>query len=75
VYGSILGIFLVAFFLKKIHGKPTFIAAIIAQSFILYLFFFTKTPYLWFNVIGCLLVIAFAWVLNPFFRKPTTTES
>jgi SSS family transporter len=57
VYGTILGIFLTAFYLKKISGTPTFIAAIAAECAVLYCYFFTDIPFLWYNVIGCLLVI------------------
>ena len=57
VYGTILGIFLTAFYLKKISGTPTFIAAIAAECSVLYCYFFTDIPFLWYNVIGCVLVI------------------
>ncbi|HSP86497.1 MAG TPA: hypothetical protein VLN45_00055 [Ignavibacteriaceae bacterium] len=64
VYGTILGIFLVAFYLKKIQGTPTFIAALIAEFVVLYCFFYTDIPFLWFNFIGCALVIVIAFILN-----------
>jgi Na+/proline symporter len=64
VYGTILGIFLVAFYLEKIQGTPTFIAALIAEIIVLYCFIFTKIPFLWFNLIGCLIVIILSAVLN-----------
>lgn len=66
-YGTILGIFLVAFYLKKVKGTPTFVAAIIAEITVLYCFFFTGIPFLWFNVIGCLIVIVLALIINNFF--------
>jgi SSS family solute:Na+ symporter len=78
-YGTILGIFLIAFFLKKIKGKATFIGALIAQSLVIILHFFgqkigsfiwgyevQEVAYLWYNVIGCGLVVFFASVINPF---------
>ena len=64
-YGTILGIFLVAFYLKKIGGHATFIAAIVAELTVLACYAFTKIPYLWFNVIGCLIVVVLAAVMNP----------
>jgi solute:Na+ symporter, SSS family len=73
-YGTILGIFLVAFYLKKIRGTPTFIAAIIAEIVVLYCFFFTDLPFLWFNFIGCVVLVIGAYLLNPFF-KPTPSAS
>ncbi len=66
-YGSILGIFLIAFSFKKIGGDATFVAAIIAEAFVLGCFFFSEIPYLWFNVIGCVVLIAVAHLLNPLF--------
>ncbi len=66
-YGTILGIFLIAFFFKNIGGDATFIAALIAELAVLACFFFTKIPYLWFNVIGCILLIALAHLTNPLF--------
>ena len=66
-YGSILGIFLIAFSFKKIGGDATFVAAIIAEAVVLACFFFSEIPYLWFNVIGCGVLIAVAHLLNPLF--------
>jgi SSS family transporter len=68
-YGSILGIFLIAFSFKKIGGDATFIAAIVAEAVVLACFFFSEIPYLWFNVIGCVVLIAVAHILNPLFKR------
>jgi Na+/proline symporter len=70
VYGTILGIFLVAFYLKKISGTPTFYAAVIAEIIVLYCYLFTDIPFLWYNVIGCLAVIIIAFILNTISSKP-----
>jgi Na+/proline symporter len=64
VYGTILGIFLVAFYFKNIGARNTFIAAVLSEMIILYCFFFTDIPYLWYNVIGSLNVILFAWMIT-----------
>jgi SSS family transporter len=69
VYGTILGIFLVAFYLKKVTGTPTFIAAIIAEGVVLYCYFFTSIPFLWYNVISCILLMIIALLLNPLFSN------
>jgi SSS family transporter len=66
-YGSILGIFIIAFSFKKIGGDATFFAAIVAEAVVLACFFFSEIPYLWFNVIGCAVLIAVAFLLNPLF--------
>jgi Na+/proline symporter len=64
-YGTILGIFLIAFYFKNIGGNATFFAAITAELSVLACYFFTKIPYLWFNVIGCLVLVSLAHVINP----------
>jgi len=68
-YGTILGIFLIAFYFKKIGGNATFIAAIIAELAVLTCYFFTKIPYLWFNVIGCVILVVLANVMNPLLKE------
>jgi SSS family solute:Na+ symporter len=76
-YGSILGLFLVAFFLRAISGSAVFFAALIAQSMVLILFFTTNIGYLWYNFIGCMAVLLFAWLLQTtvFRNSPPTTAS
>ena len=63
-YGTILGIFLVAFYFKKIGGTATFIGALIAQVAVFCCFFFTDLAFLWYNVVGCAGVIACALIIN-----------
>ena len=63
-YGTILGIFLVAFYMKKINGKAVFYAAILAEAFIVYAWITDLTAFLWLNVIGCLLVMGFAFIIQ-----------
>jgi Na+(H+)/acetate symporter ActP len=64
-YGTILGIFLIAFYFKRIGGNATFIAALVAEAGVLACFFFTEIPYLWFNVIGAVSLVVLAHILNP----------
>ncbi len=68
-YGVTLGIFLVAFYLKRIGGTATFCSAIAAQILVLILFWQEKVSFLWLNAIGCLLVIVFALVLQLFLNR------
>ncbi len=73
-YGTILGIFIVAFFIKHIKARAIFWSALIAEACVLILHFaqvyqwplFTrlKVEYLWYNVVGCLLVIFISFLLN-----------
>lgn len=73
-YGIILGVFLVAFYFKNIGGAATFWAAVISQAIILGIgipqVILKKEwiAYLWFNPIGCFLVIGIAWVLQKRFK-------
>ena len=65
-YGTILGIFLVAFYIKKVGGHSVFISAVIAEIIVLALFAFTDIPFLWFNFIGCLIVVILALIFQYF---------
>ncbi|MFY7898660.1 MAG: sodium:solute symporter family transporter, partial [Chitinophagaceae bacterium] len=68
-YGVILGIFLVAFYLKKIQGNAVFYAAILGEILVITLFFLDKYEiiglgFLWLNVVGALAVIMFGLLLS-----------
>jgi len=68
-YGTILGIFFTAFFLKSVQGRAVFWAAVVTQAIIFYLFFFVdKDAYLWYNPLGCGLVMGLGWVLQRVLR-------
>ena len=69
-YGNVLGIFLLAFFIKIVNSNSVFIAAIITQIIIIIIFTFDVMPYLWLNLVGCLLVIALALILELFIKTP-----
>ena len=59
-YGTILGIFLTAFYLKRAGGTAVFAGALAAQAAVVACFAFTRISFLWYNVIGCALVMAVA---------------
>ena len=63
-YGSILGLFLAAFFIRGVTGSAVFFAAIIAQALVFILFGMTNIGYLWYNFIGCAAVLIVAPVLQ-----------
>ncbi|WP_369427806.1 sodium:solute symporter [Membranihabitans maritimus] len=65
-YGTILGIFLAAFYIKWIKANAVFVSALIAESIVIYLYFTTDIGFLWFNIIGCGLVISFALIYQFF---------
>lgn len=56
-YGNVLGIFLLAFFFKRIKGNAVFVGALITQIIIIAGWWFNWMPYLWLNLFGCILVI------------------
>ncbi len=61
-YGTILGIFLTGFFLKKINSQSVFYAAIVSEIIVITIYFIDLFGFLWLNVIGTLLTILFAWI-------------
>ncbi len=69
-YGTILGIFFTAFFLKKVGGRAVFWAAVVTQAVIAYLFFFvSKDPFLWYNPLGCGLVMGLSSILQQVLKR------
>ena len=74
-YGTILGIFIVGFFVKWIKGGAVFLAAILSEALILVVHFFNgqglfglewNIGFLWYNAIGCLAVVLFGLILQLF---------
>src|SRR5947207_386875 len=63
-YGSILGLFLAAFFIRRVSGSAVFFAALFAQSLVFVLFATTTIGYLWYNLIGCAAVLIVAPILQ-----------
>ncbi|HSQ59855.1 MAG TPA: sodium:solute symporter [Acidobacteriota bacterium] len=64
VYGTILGIFLVAFYLKRVGGTAVFAAALVSEVAVVACFLYTDISFLWYNVVGCLGVITVSVVLS-----------
>jgi len=67
-YGTILGIFIVAFFFKNLKGNEVFWSACISQILIFIIYFFVDIGYLWLNFIGTFSTIMFSFVLNYFYK-------
>ena len=63
-YGNVLGIFLLAFFINYVKSTSVFIAALITQIFIIYFWYIDLMPYLWLNLVGCVLVIVIALLVQ-----------
>lgn len=68
-YGTILGIFLTAFFLKKVNGSAVFYAALVAEAFIIFAWLTDLTSFLWLNLIGVALVMLTSILLQIIFTK------
>src|SRR5258706_8924570 len=77
-YGVILGVFLVAFFFKKIESSSAvFWAAVVTELIILFIFTLAKLGiiklgFLWLNPIGVFFVILFSFLFQPLFKKSIT---
>jgi SSS family transporter len=70
-YGTVLGLFLAGFFIKRIGAHAAFIAALIAQISVLVIYF-TKVidiGYLWYNLIACFLVIVLSLIIQTFVKE------
>ena len=63
-YGVVLGLFLVAFFLRRVSGTAVFWAAIAAQLLVFALFASLDISYLWYNLIGCAACVGFSLALQ-----------
>ncbi|MEC8407752.1 MAG: sodium:solute symporter [Bacteroidota bacterium] len=77
-YGTILGIFIVAFYFKKIQANAVFYAAIFAEIIVIVIHYFNtlenppvwlKMGYLWYNLVGCSLVVIFGFLLQSLIRQ------
>ncbi len=71
-YGTILGIFLVGFFLKRVKGNAVFIAAILSEISILLIFKFVDIGFLWLNFIGVVIVMLLSLILQYIFGLKET---
>lgn len=74
-YGTILGIFLIAFYFKKIQGKATFWAAILTELIVVMMWKIDIVAFLWLNLIGCILVIVLAYILQRLMLHSTSLVS
>jgi Na+/proline symporter len=74
-YGTILGIFMTAFFLKRVGGTAVCLAALAAEALVLCLFGFTNISFLWYNAAGCLAVVALCALSIPFQRYKVSLAS
>jgi Na+/proline symporter len=72
-YGTILGVFVVAFFIKPVRGGGVFPAAIISQIAVLFLHYWQshggpQLGYLWYNLVGCIVVVVLSISIHMFIK-------
>lgn len=75
-YGTILGIFLVAFYMKFVKGNAVFVAAVLSEMVVIAVYYLDLISFLWLNVIGAVCVLLFSFIiqiLTPV-RRPLTKE-
>jgi Na+/proline symporter len=63
-YGSLLGVFVLALGFRRIRGTPAFYGMLAGEASVFYAFLFTRISFLWYNVIGCAVVIVTALVIS-----------
>ncbi len=65
-YGGMLGVFVLAFYFPRVRGTAAFAGVLAGEAAIFCAHFFTQVSYLWYNVIGCLVVVATALAISRF---------
>lgn len=70
-YGTVLGLFVVAFFLPRVTATPVLLAALVAQTTVIVLFFASDVGFLWYNVVGCGVVVVLSTLLQ---QQPLVTR-
>ncbi|MCW3123930.1 MAG: sodium:solute symporter [Flavipsychrobacter sp.] len=63
-YGTILGIFLVAFYMKRSNGNAVFTAAVIAECCVVIIYMLDIVSFLWLNVVGALVVVIISYIVS-----------
>jgi solute:Na+ symporter, SSS family len=68
-YGTLLGIFLLGFYFKRVTGTAAFVGALAGEAAVLCCFFFTDIAFLWYNVVGALVVVLAALLVNALLKQ------
>ena len=69
-YGGLLGVFVLAFFCKRVGGTAAFAAVLAGEAAIFAVAAFTRVSFLWYNVVGCAAVVLVGLGFAAFSRKP-----
>lgn len=67
-YGGLLGVFVLAFFFKRVGAQGAFFGVLAGEAAIFAAYFFTKISYLWYNVVGCIVVVTAGVVISRVFE-------
>jgi Na+/proline symporter len=73
-YGGMLGVFVLAFFFRRVTALGAFVGVLTGEAVIFSCWYFTTIAFLWYNVIGCLVVVMTGVVVSVFDRSPVTSS-
>ena len=73
-YGGMLGVFVLAFFFRRVTALGAFVGVLAGEAVIFSCWYFTTIAFLWYNVIGCLVVVMTGVVVSVFDRSPVTSS-
>ena len=68
-YGVMLGLFVVAFFIRRVGGTAVFWSALVSQALIFFLYFNLTISYLWYPLIGCAACVLLSILLQTFLKR------
>jgi Na+/proline symporter len=63
-YGSLLGCFVLAFGFRRVRGTATFVGMLAGEAAIFSAFLFTDISWLWYNLLGCAVVVGTALAIT-----------
>jgi Na+/proline symporter len=73
-YGGMLGIFVLAFFFPRVGARGGFYGVLAGEAVILACWYFTSIAFLWYNVIGCVVVVLTGTLISAFDRTAVKTD-
>jgi SSS family solute:Na+ symporter len=71
-YGGMLGVFVLAFFFRRVTARGAFYGVLVGEAVIFACWYFTAIAFLWYNVIGCLVVVAAGVSISALQSRPAT---
>jgi len=74
-YGGLLGVFVLAFFFRSVGGSAAFYGVLAGEAAIFAANLFTRISFLWYNVVGCLVVIATALLISKLSNERAPTAA